>query len=311
MTKVIIKIDKNEYDISQLINRLSFTDTFNNGCSKLEFSYSNNDLNITNGCAVCFIFDSEMIFYGYVFKISRDKGENTSCIAYDQLRYCKAKDILTISGDTITTLTNKMCNYFNLKKGEIVDTKYKLSTASKDDNTWLDIIYSAIEETKSNKNKQYILRDEFGSVCLRDTDDMKLDIVLGDNSMCYDFKYSRSIDNEFYNQIKIDLKNNYDGNQFVIKKDEKSISKYGLLQFYDTVYNSNIQKERAKAESLLEQYNKETETLSLNCLGDIRIRAGCSFYGLIGDIDYDKRLIVKSVTHNFIPVHTMEVEAML
>ena len=311
MMKFLVKVGEKQYNISELVSKVSFSDSLNDGCSKLEFSYINDDINITNGSVVSFVYDSTKIFYGYVFKVTRNKGNETSCIAYDQLRYCKARDTITIKGDTVTTLIHKMCNYFKLKKGELIDTGYKLATDVKDDTAWLDIIYSAIEETKKNKNKHYLLRDEYGSISLCDIDDLKLDLYLGDNSLAYDYSFSKSIDSDFYNQIKIGLKNGNAANQYITKNDPKSIANYGLLQYYETANNTNTAQASSKAVTLLKQYNKENETLSISCLGDTRIRAGSSFYGRIEDINYKKRLIVKSVTHDFIPIHTMEVEAML
>ncbi len=311
MMSFIIKTNGKEFDISQLISRVTFRDLLNDGCSKLEFSFVNNGLNFTNGSVVSFIYDSINIFYGYIFTVTKLKGNEITCIAYDQLRYCKARDTITISDDTAATLASKMCNYFNLKKGTISDTRYKLATDIMEDDTWLDIIYSAIDETKKNMNKKYMLRDEFGQICLRDIDDLQMNLVLGDKSLVYDFNYSKSIDSDFYNQIKIGLNNDYSSNQNIIKGSSESISKYGLLQLYEPMYNANVSQARSQAETLLEQYNKESETLTLSCLGDPRVRAGSSFYGRLKDIAYDKRLIVRSVTHDFVPVHTMEVEAML
>jgi hypothetical protein len=81
------------------------------------------------------------------------------------------------------------------------------------------------------------------------------------------------------------------------------------LQYFEVLdKNSNASQAKSKADMLLKLYNREVETLTLNCLGDVRVRAGSSFYGSIEDIALNKRLIVRSVTHDFLPVHTMTVE---
>lgn len=312
MTKFLVKVDGKQYDISELVSQVSFYDSLNAGCSQLKFSYIEKDLKITNGSVVSFSYNDSNIFYGYVFNISRTKGKEISVTAYDQLRYCTVKDSIVIKGDTVTTITNKMCNYFKLKKGTLTNTVYRLDTQVMSDNTWLDIIYSGIEETEKNNEKKYLIRDEFGSICIRRLDDLQLDLIIGDQKLLYEFNYSKSIDNEFYNQIILNVNGDSDtDNKYITVKDADSISKYGLLQYYDNAYNTNLSKVKVEAKTLLKRYNQEEETLSLSCLGDPRIRAGVSFYGKIEDISYNKRLTVLSVTHNFFPVHTMEVEVKL
>lgn len=64
------------------------------------------------------------------------------------------------------------------------------------------------------------------------------------------------------------------------------------------------------ADNLLSLYNREAESVSLECIGDTGVRAGNSFQAIIKDIDLNQRLIVKSVTHNFLPNHTMSLEVM-
>lgn len=309
----LVEVDKKIYEISELVTKVSYKDVLNDGCSKLEFSYLDNDLKINNGSIVRFKFDDANIFYGYVFKNGRNKKKEITVTAYDQLRYCKAKDDIAVKGDTITTLTKKMCNYFNLRIGSLTDTGYVLPISVQYDKTWLDIIYTSISDTLMNKGKKYVLRDEFGSVTIRDLEDLKLDLVLGDESLVYDFTHEKSIDDEFYNQIKLAFDNEVIGKKDTYTaKDYKSISTYGLLQYYEVLdKKANAAQVKSKADMLLSLYNKETESLNLQCLGDTRIRAGTSFYGQISDIELNKRLIVKSVTHEFLPVHTMSLEVMI
>ena len=308
----LVEVDKKIYEISELVKSVSYTDKLNEGCSKFEFSYQDDELKIKNGSVVRFKFDDNT-FYGYVFKHGKNKKKEITVIAYDQLRYCKAKDTIVVKNDTITTLTKKMCNYFNLKYGTLTDTGFVLSTSVQDDKTWLDILYSGISDTLLNKGKKYSLRDEFGSIAIRDLEELQLNLVLGDESLVYDFEYEKSIDEDFYNQIKLASDNEATGKRDTyITKDSSSIGTYGLLQYFEVLdKNSNASQAKSKADMLLSLYNREVETLSLECLGDTSIRAGSSFYGLIEDIELNKRLIVKSVTHEYLPTHTMSLEVML
>ncbi len=297
------------YEISQLVTAVSYTDKLNDGCSKLDFAYVNDDLIIENGDIVRFKYNNTGIFFGVVFKVERDKGAKISVTAYDQLRYCKAKDSFVYTGYTLTTLVNRMCTCYGLLKGTLTDTKYVLQTSVCDNQTWLDIIYSAIRETLQNTGRLYALRDEYGLISIRNVEDLKLNLVLGDYSLAYDFNYGKSIDDGFYNLIKIQGKKD---SQFTEVKDIASINKYGLLQYFDIASEKmNASQIKAKADILLKTYNHEVETLDLECIGDTSIRAGSGFYAYIDSIKMNKMVYVKSVTHKYLPAHTMTVEAQL
>lgn len=310
--ELLVSNDKEIYDITELVKGISYTDKLNDGCSKLEFSFTGNDPKIENANEVRFTY-GDIEFYGFVFKHGKNKKKEVTVTAYDQLRYAKAKDTIVVLKETVTTLTRRMCNYFNLRAGDLIDTKYILPTDAHEDKTWLDIIYGSIRETLFNKGNWYSLRDENGLIALRDLNDLKLDLVLGDESLVYDYEYQKSIDDDFYNQIKIYVKGKDDKTvgHFVSVKSDDSIKKYGLLQYFEIMESKNSSQAKTKADMLLKMHNREIETLSLDCLGDTRIRAGSSFYGQIEDIELGKMLIVRSVTHKFIPTHTMEIEVFI
>lgn len=300
------------YEISELVNKVSWTDKLNDGCSKLEFNFIDDNLSIGNGSAVRLVQD-KLKLYGQIYKHGHNKNGEISVTSYDQLRRAKAKDTIVCKNDTVTTLAKKMCNYFNMTAGTLINTGYTLPVSVQDDKTWLDIIYGGISETLTNKGKWYSLRDEYGKIALRDLDDLTLDLVLGDENLCYDYEYEKSIDEDFYNVIKLAMDNETTGKREVyIAKDSTSINKYGLLQYFEVLdKNGNSSKAKAKADTLLRLYNRESEMLTLKCLGDTRVRAGSSFYGRIEDIKLNRKLIVRSVTHDLLPVHTMTLEVML
>lgn len=308
----LVEVNSGVYEIGEIVKSVSFTDRLNEGCSKLDVSFIDDGLSLENGSIVRFTYE-DIKFYGVVFKHGKNKKKEITATAYDMLRYAKAKDTIISQGETVTTLVKKMCNYLRLPIGKLTDSRYKLSTTPHDNQTWLDIIYSAIGETLTNRGRWYALRDEFGSIALRDIEDLKLNLVLGEESLCFDYEYEKSIDNNFYNVVKLVSNNENSGKDYpYIVKDEKSISQYGILQYFEVLNkNENLSQIKAKADILLELYNREVETLTLNCLGDTRMRAGNSFYANIEDININKRLIVRSVTHNLFPVHTMSLEVAL
>ncbi len=331
--------DKKVYEIGTLVKSAEWSDTLNDGCSKFTFSYLANGLNIDNGSIVRFKYDGANIFYGVVFKHEHAKHKVVTITAYDLLRYCKAKDTVVIKGDTATMLARKMCNYFGIPVGTLADTGYVLSTDAQSDKTWLDIMYGAIGDTLRATGRWYALRDEFGSICLRSLTELETNLILGDDSACYDYSYSKSIDDDFYNEIKLAVDNEVTGKRDIyISKDSKSISKYGLLQYYDVMSFNTTEKngtssstsgEGSKEETkkkksekeakkkaitlqmvnaLLSLYNGETESFSMSCIGNTSIRAGNSFHAYLSEIGINKCLIVKTATHTFLPNYTMKLE---
>lgn len=307
----IIQSGSKMWGISELVTKVSYEDRLNDGCSKLDFSLlDDGDLEIANGNPVRFRYDNKDIFSGIIFKHGHANEKEISVTAYDQLRYCKAKDEIVVLKDTASTLVKRMNTYFGLRQGTITDTKYILATAVQDGKTWLDIVYDGIGETLQNTGKKYCLRDEFGAVTLRDLEDLKTNLVLGDESLAYDYKYEKSIDDDFYNRVKIYVKGDKGkSGQIIVEDANSSIKKYGLLQYYESVdKDTNISQAKAKAKALIGLYNHEVESLSLECLGDTSIRAGSSFYVLIDGIKMNKRLFVTSAKHDFLPNHTMSLE---
>jgi hypothetical protein len=305
--ELLIEIKKKIYDIGDLAKSISWTDRLNDGCSKLEISFISNP-GINNGDIIRFVY-GDIKFFGVVFKVSVNRSNEVSITAYDKLRYAKEKDAFSTTGsDTASSLTSKMCSYFKFDKGTIADTGYLLA-ANVYTGTWLDTIYDAISETLQNTGKKYCLRDEYGCISLRDIEDLRLNVVLGENKYCYEFDYERSIDDGFYNIIRIQDKMN---SQVIEEKSIDSVNKYGPLQYFEIASEGmNASQIKEKIRSLLRLFNQEKETLTLDCLGDVRIRSGNSFYCDISDINLKKWLIVKSVTHKFIPTHTMSLEVML
>ena len=268
---------------------------------KLTFSVvPDENINFVEGNPVSFKVDGMKVFYGFVFKKERDKEKIIKVTAYDQMRYLKNKDTYNYSNKTASELIRMIAADFNLKAGSIVDTGFKIASRIEDNNTLIDIILNALDLTLQNRNRLYVLYDDFGSLTLQDVEEMKLDLMIDDEA-AENFKYTSSIDGETFNKIKLSYNNEETGKREIyIAQDSSNINQWGVLQYFENIDESVNGK--AKADALLKLYNAKQRSLTIsNAFGDPRVRAGSSIpISLnLGDIVVNNLMVVEKVAHIF------------
>lgn len=278
--------------------------------SKLTFKVVKDDvLNIQEGNSVRFKWNGNNIFYGFIFSKKRDKEDIITVTCYDQLRYLKNKDTYVYTNKTAGEVLQLIAQDFNLKTGTIDDTGYKIPSRSEDNQTLFDIIQTALDLTMENKKELYVLYDDFGKIALRKLDNMRVNILI-DEETAENISYTSSIDENTYNKIKLIFDNEETGKRDVyIAQHGENINKWGVLQYYEKLQKGENGK--VKADALLSLYNKKTRKLTIkNVLGDCRVRAG-SLVGIhmnLGDISLNNWMLVESCKHVFsLDEHLMDI----
>lgn len=268
---------------------------------KLEFSVvKDENINFQEGNSVNFYVNGEKVFYGFVFTKKRDKDQIIKVTAYDQLRYLKNKDTYNYEKKTASDVVTMIAKDFNLVTGKLDNTGYVIKNRLEDNKTLFDMIQNALDLTLQNKKEMYVLYDDFGKLMLKDIKDMKLNLLINEES-AENFDYTSSIDGDTYNRIKLSYNNDKTGKREIyIAEDSSHKNSWGVLQYYETINEKTNGK--VKADALLSLYNKKTRNLSVsNAIGDIRVRGGSIVAVMLklGDIDLKKYMLVETVKHTF------------
>ena len=150
------------------------------------------------------------MFYGFVFSKQRDKTNNIKVVAYDQMRYLKNKDTYVYTNKKASDLVKMISEDFKLKVGVVEDTGYTIPKKVEDNQTLLDMIQNALDDTLVQTKKLFVLYDDFGKLTLKNVETLKLGLVI-DEETGENYDYTSSIDNETYNKIKLAYENEETG----------------------------------------------------------------------------------------------------
>lgn len=280
---------------------ITWTTERKGAAGKLEFKVLKDEIiNFEEGNPVALKIDNTDLFYGFVFKKKHDKEQMITTTAYDQLRYLKNKDTRVYTNKRADEVVKSIATDYKLNVGILENTNYIIAKKSEINKSLFDIILNALDETIRNRKEMYVLYDDFGKLCLKNLERMKIGLIV-DEGTGENFECQSSIDSDTYNQIKLTYDNSSTKKREVyIAKDSKNIEKWGILQYFDTIDERTNGAEKAKA--LLELYNQKTRTLEIkNALGDIRVRGGSLIIVRLdlGDVKLDNFMLVEKAKHTF------------
>ena len=260
--------------------------------------------------------DGQLQFYGWVFTKVKDRYGIIDVTCYDRIRYLKANASYTEYDITVGDLIRKIAGDLQVDVGNIADTGYQIPSLVEEDQSCLDIIESAVQQTLLNTGNIYVFFDDGNGLALQQPADMKSNVAIGDKSLLTQYSYKTDIDDQTYNSVKLARPNEETGMADVfIAQDSETIARWGLLQLYQTLDGDvNDAQAQAQAQATLSYYNRRMRTLKVDSLGVPGLRAGQMVLMKVqnlGDINLDQYVLLEKVTHTWEnDVHTMSFETM-
>lgn len=305
------------FEVSNITQSVTYTTNRTGDPGKLEFTLNKSgNISFFEGDVVRFSVDGTLIFYGWIFTKSKDRWDVITVTCYDRMRYLKASASYAFYDQTAGEIIRQIAQDFQLDVSELEDTGYKIPSLIEEEQTCLDIIEEAVQQTLLNTGKVYVFFDDGNGLSLKEAGNMISQVMIGDKSLLTDYTYKTDIDEQTYNSVKLARPNEDTGRADVfVAQDSANIGQWGLLQLYQTVDGDvNDAQVKAQAEATLEYYNKRQRTLSVSSLGVVGLRAGqmilMRVQGL-GDISLDQFVLLEKVTHTFEnDTHTMDFDTL-
>lgn len=265
------------YDLSEVSGAISWTTQMDGQPGKLEFAFINQEnISPTKGSIVTLKVEGKGLFYGYLFSSTVNNNEETQLVCYDQLRYLKNKDTYVFKAGTSSQRFAQICKDKNLKHAVKSVSGYSCPAKIHDNISYYDMIQDALDQTLIKAGAWFMVRDNFGTLEHVDINSLKTNLFIGDESGLSSYSFTRSIDSDSFNKVKLIKENKETGKREVfIVLDSTNIKKWGELQYFEKVdEKANNAQIAERANMLLKAKNRETKTLSIQCLGDTRIAAG-------------------------------------
>lgn len=273
--QLLISLENELLNVTDSAESISVTSSLYDTPSKCEFTLIGN-YKYPNGSAVSLEIEKEKIFYGFIFSIKTGSDNKTSITAYDQLRYLKNQETLYIEDKTASQIFEDVCKINNLKCKVVNPSNWKVLPYLHEKKTLFEILKHGLDESFRMENKKYIIRDNYGTLEFVSIDEQKTNLIIGTNSLLTDYNFTKSIDEDTYNVVKLIRDNQETQKRDVwISQDSENIKKWGKLQFLDTVdEQANEEQIKELANNILKVKNRETRSLEISIVGFFALKVG-------------------------------------
>ena len=191
---------------------------------------------------------------------------------------------------------------------------YAIPSLIGENQSCLDIIGQAVNQTLLNTGVMYVFFDNGQGLSLQEAGKMVSNILIGEKSLLTDYTYQSDMDQQTYNSVKLSRPDEETGHTQVFEaRDSQSIERQGLLQLHQSV-DSAAGDAQILAQATLSYYNRPMKTFKVSALGVVGLRAGQMAYMQVANVPELSGggfVLLEKVTHTFEnDLHTMEFETL-
>lgn len=235
ITLKIVDRNNKKTDITQLVEKVTWSGDYKQASRKLEFSTISNKydkkipiVDVKEGYMVFFYEDKKELFRGFIYSIEKT-ADTTSYMAYDHAqKLVNIKVNYNFKNKTASQITTQMLDDYSkygLKKGSIVSDGVSWSKVFIGVSMY-DTIMSAYTNSHASNGKEYMCYAKEGEICTALKGDIKLDVQFKEKENIISTTYKSSIENVVNRVIIVDDS----GNKIGEEKNSNSIDLYGLFQ---------------------------------------------------------------------------------
>lgn len=306
------------WEVSKSVEEITWETNRTGSPGVLKFTLlKSGNISFFEGDLVRFSVDSQLQFYGWVFTKIKDRWGIIKVTCYDRLRYLKANASYAFYGQKAGDIIQQIAADLSIECGQLADTGYAIPSLIEQEQSCLDIIQTAVQQTLLNTGQMFIFYDDGNGLVLQEAAQMVAPVMIGEKSLLTEYSYKTDIDSQTYNSVKLARPNEETGGADVFEvQDSENIGRWGLLRLYQTVDGDvNQAQVEEQARVMLKYYNRRMRSLTVDSLGVLGLRAGQMLLMQVpglGDINLDKLVLLDRVQHTWKnDLHTMTFDTLI
>lgn len=313
-TLFLIKDDKKQINITNLCGNLSWKDSIDTLGMELNVDVARNtdDKYIKGydlaevGDKIVLLNNDKEIFRGIIVDLGTERYSK-SITAFDYAFYLnQSRTIIQFNKVRADEAIKQLCSKFNVPIGNIASISTVITKIYKD-NTIADIIRDILKQATNELGIKYRLEMRAGKLYIEKYTDLIIKPLFKPAMNVVEFNPLEAIGSisktesiaDMRNSILISSSDEKSSRVVAVAKDNKSISKFGLLQEVESVDDKDIAKAKIIAQNKLKELNRIGEDISIELLGDDNVRAGRILEVNNDMFKLQGQYLVKDCTHTY------------